>query len=212
MELTLVSSVLLPIALIQIVGWATPGPNHLTIITASVTAGRKAGLMAAMGIAAGALSWALIAVSGIAVVFELFPPLYSVLRGVGAAYLIYLGVNAFRSARRGGVFKLEPDRTSPATVAPFRTAYFVMMTNPKAVLFFGSVLTAFIPPEGSLALMILIVLQMAVLAAILNIIAALFFSHPPVIRGFQAASFSMSILFGLLFCGLGVLVVWDMLF
>ncbi len=212
MDVAIVANVLLPIALIQIVGWATPGPNHLTIITASVTAGRRAGLKAAMGIAVGALSWALIAVSGIAVVFELFPPLYNVLRGFGAAYLIYLGVNAFRSARRGGVFKLEPDRHSPATVAPFRTAYLVMMTNPKAVLFFGSILTAFIPPEGSPALMVLIVVQIAVLGAILNVIAALFFSHPPVMRAFQAASFGMSILFGILFCGLGVLVAWEMLF
>ena len=64
--------ILFPIAVVQLVAWAVPGPNHLTIISASVTSGRTAGLRAAMGVAAGALTWSLIAVSGIAIVFELY--------------------------------------------------------------------------------------------------------------------------------------------
>jgi len=148
-------SILFPIAVIQFVGWAVPGPNHLTIITASVTAGRPAGLKAAIGIAAGAFTWTLIAISGIAVLFELVPSLYIALRLFGAGYLIYLGINAFRAVRQGGMFSLDASAKSPATYAPFRTAYFVMITNPKAVLFFGSILTAFIPPDSSALLMII---------------------------------------------------------
>lgn len=211
MDTSSIAAILLPIALIQIVGWATPGPNHLTIITASVTAGRGAGLRAAMGIATGALVWSLIAVSGIAVIFQIVPPLYLGLQGLGAMYLIYLGINAFRAARRGGVFNLAADRTSPATHAPFRTAFLVMMTNPKAVLFFGSILTAFIPPDGPQWLMFVIAFQIGILGAVLNAIAAMFFSSPPVMRGFQAAGHAMSILFGILFVGLGLLVAWNVL-
>ena len=210
MDSTALLAILLPIAVIQTVGWATPGPNHLAIITASVTSGRAAGIRAAMGIAAGALTWSLIAVSGIAVIFEVVPSLYFALRAVGAAYLIYLGTNAFRAARRGGVFKLSPDMASPATKAPLRTAYLVMMTNPKAVLFFGSILTAFIPPEGSSWLMLMIVLQIGILAAILNTFAALFFSVGPVMRAFESFSYAISLVFGVLFCGLGALVAWDL--
>lgn len=211
MEPTVLLAVLIPIAIIQTVGWATPGPNHLTIITASVTSGRAAGIRAALGIAAGALTWSLIAVSGIAVIFEVVPPLYLALRAIGVAYLIYLGTNAFRAARRGGVFKLSPDEASPATRAPFRTAYLVMMTNPKAVLFFGSILTAFIPPDGSRWLMLVIVLQIGILAALLNIFAALFFSVGPVKRAFENYSFVISMVFGVLFCGLGAWVAWDII-
>ena len=211
MDTTSLLAILVPIAVIQTIGWATPGPNHLTIITASVTAGRAAGMRAAMGIAAGALTWSLIAVSGIAVIFELVRALYLALRIIGAAYLIYLGINAFRAARRGGVFNLSPNTASPATTKPFRTAYLVMMTNPKAVLFFGSILTAFIPPDGALWLMIVIALQIGILAAILNAFAALFFSVASVMRAFQNASFAVSILFGVLFCGLGALVAQDII-
>lgn len=209
MDLASLTSVLLPIALLQIVGWATPGPNHLTIITASVTGGRLAGLKAAMGIAAGALTWSLVAVSGLAVLFEFVPPLYTALRVVGALYLIYLGIGAFRAARSGGVFNLEADVSSPATSAPFRTAFLVMITNPKAVLFFGSILSSFIPPDGPRWLMFLIVLQIGLLGALLNTFAALFFSWPPVMRRFQAAGHPMSILFGILLVGLGLVVAFD---
>ena len=211
MDTAAVLAILFPIFVIQFVGWATPGPNHLTIITASVTAGRGAGLRAALGIAAGAFLWSLIAVSGIAVVFEIIPEVYVGLRLIGAAYLIYLGVGAFRAARSGGVFKLEPDRQSPATAAPFRTAFIVMMTNPKAVLFFGSILTAFIPPDGPRWLMGAIVLQIGVVAAALNLFAAVFFSSPPVMRAFQRASWAMSMAFGVLFVGLGLIVLWDVI-
>ena len=211
MEGTSIAAVLFPIALIQVVGWATPGPNHLTIITASVTAGRGAGIRAAMGIASGAFAWALIAVSGIAVIFEIWPPLFAGLRALGAAYLIYLGLMAFRAARQGGVFQLNPDQASPATRAPYRTAFLVMLTNPKAVLFFGAILTAFIPPDGPRWLMGAIAGQILVLGAVLNTCAALFFSAPAVMRRFQAAGFAMSLIFGTLFVGLGLLVAWDLI-
>ena len=211
MDLANLVNILFPIAVIQFVGWAVPGPNHLTIVSASVASGRVAGMRAAMGIAAGALTWTLIAVSGITVVFEWAPSLYIALRTFGAGYLIYLGINAFRAVRNGGMFDLDASSPSPATYAPFRTAYVVMITNPKAVLFFGSILTAFIPRESTGWLMAIIVIQIGVFGAILNAFAALCFSSTAVIRGFQAASVWMSLLFGALFCTLGIVVAWDVI-
>ena len=124
-------AILTPIAVIQTICWATLGRNHLTIITTSATSGRAAGLRAAMVIAARALTWSPIAVSCVAVIFEVFPSLYFASRVVGAAYPNDLGIGPFRAARCGGVFTLIPDAAPPATTAPFRTAYLVMMTNPK---------------------------------------------------------------------------------
>ncbi len=211
MDASTFAAVLFPIFLVQFVGWATPGPNHLTILTAAVTAGRPAGVRAGLGIAAGAVSWALITVSGIAVIFELFPQVFVGLRLAGAGYLIFLGIGALRSARQGGVFRLEPEARSPATTAPFRTAYLVMMTNPKAVLFFGSIMTSLVPADGSGWLMAAIVVQMGLTGAILNVSTGLFFSSPAVVRAFQNTSAVMSTVLGLLFCGLGVFVLWDVI-
>ncbi len=197
------------IAVAQVLGWAIPGPNHLSIVSATVSGGRGAGLAAAFGIAAGALTWALLAVSGIAVLFELFPSIFVTVRLVGAGYLIYLGVRALRSLRSGGMLSMTNVTKTKAQPRPFLTSYLVMMTNPKAVLFFGSILTAFIPPEGSLLLMILIVAQIAILGTALNVCAALFFSTPAVLAGFEKAGPTITVAFGLLFCGLGVWVGYE---
>lgn len=109
------------------------------------------------------------------------------------------------------MFRFDANVRSPATNAPFRTAYFVMMTNPKAVLFFGSILTAFIPPESPSWLMIIIAAQVGFLGAILNAFAAIFFSSTVFMRWFQAAGIWMSVVFGILFSALGVFVAWDVL-
>lgn len=197
------------IAAIQVAGWAIPGPNHLTIISASLSGGRRAGLAAAFGIGAGAFTWALLAVSGIAILFELFPPLFHAIRVAGAAYLIYLGINAFRAAKTGGMLSFATAGTAKAPKRPFITAYTVMMTNPKAVLFFGSILTAFIPQDGPFWLHIAVIAEVGFLGTILNIIAALFFSIPAVMHGFQAAGRGAALVFGVLFCGLGLFVAYE---
>jgi len=202
-------TMLVSIAAIQFVGWAIPGPNHLAIVTASVNGGRRAGLAAGLGIAAGAFTWALLAVSGLALVFELFPSLFFAIRFAGAGYLIYLGINAFGSVKSGGMLRISASATGKAPKAPFLTAYTVGMTNPKAVLFFGSILTAFIPKDGSILLMGAVVAEVGILSAVLNTIAALFFSLPAVVRGFQAAGKASAALFGTLFCLLGGLVAYE---
>lgn len=211
MDFASLSNILLPVAAIQLVGWAVPGPNHLTIVTASVTAGRSAGFRAAMGIAAGGFTWTVITVSGLAVVFELFPWAFVALRLVGAGYLVYLGVNAFLSVSRGGMFSLDSDANSPATQAPFRTAYIVMMTNPKAVLFFGSILAAFIPPDSSAWLLIAIVIQFGIIGIVLNGFAAILFSSRAFVKKFQSAGTWMALAFAVSFTILGALVTWDVL-
>jgi threonine/homoserine/homoserine lactone efflux protein len=48
--------ILLPIAAIQFLGWAAPGPNHLMILSASVTSGRAVGIRVALGIAADSVT------------------------------------------------------------------------------------------------------------------------------------------------------------
>ena len=201
MDATSLIVMLTSIAAIQFVGWAVPGPNHLAIISATVSGGRRAGLASAFGIAAGAFTWALLAVSGIAVLFDLFPPLFHAIRIAGAAYLIYLGITALRSIASGGLINIAVSGAKIAPKSPFLTAYTVMMTNPKAVLFFGSILTAFIPQDGPVWLLAAVVIEVGLWGAILNIIAALFFSVPAVMRGFQAAGPVVSLIFGGLCCG-----------
>jgi len=85
----------------------------------------------------------------------------------------------------------------------------VMMTNPKAVLYFGSILTAFVPPHAPLWLLLLIVAMGSVQATIQNLITASVFSAPPVQRWFKAAHRLLQRLFGTLYIALGLGVAVD---
>ncbi|MBL1437589.1 MAG: LysE family translocator [Rhodobacteraceae bacterium] len=192
---------LIAISTINMLAWLTPGPNMLVIISAA-TQSRKAGYVTALGVGFGGVIWGLLAVSGIAIVFELFPKAALALRLFGAGYLIWLGYKAWQST--------APAATLPrVTPAPFKTGLMVMMTNPKAVLYFGSILTAFVPAHAPLWLLVLIVMLGSLQATIQNLITARLFSAPPVQRWFNAAHRALQRLFGTLYIVLGLGVAVD---
>ncbi len=192
---------LIAISTINMLAWLTPGPNMLVIISAA-TQSRRAGYVTALGVGFGGVIWGLLAVSGIAIVFELFPKAALLLRLFGAGYLIWLELKAWQSTTPMGALT----RTTPA---PFKTGLMVMMTNPKAVLYFGSLLTAFVPAHAPIWLLLLIVAMGSMQATIQNLITASLFSAPPVQRWFKAAHRILQRLFGTLYAVLGIGVAVD---
>src|SRR4029453_16364357 len=74
-----------------------PGPDMLYVSTRSLTQGRRAGVISALGIAAGAGGHTVAIASGLAGLLRAAPPAYDIVKFAGAAYLIWLGVQALRS-------------------------------------------------------------------------------------------------------------------
>ena len=73
-----------------------PGPDMLYISTRSLTQGRRAGVISALGIAAGSVVHTVAIASGLAALLRALPLAYDIVRLAGAAYLIWLGVQALR--------------------------------------------------------------------------------------------------------------------
>ena len=81
----------------------SPGPNFLATMYAASTRSRRAGLHVTAGIAVGTTIWATGSLLGLAVVFQAAGWLYLIVKYVGAAYLIYLGIKLIRrTAPRAG--------------------------------------------------------------------------------------------------------------
>jgi threonine/homoserine/homoserine lactone efflux protein len=200
-----------PVALLMFFGWASPGPNHLAILSASVGAGRAAGIATALGICTATLLWLSLAMGGVTALFDLFPRFLLVFRIAGAFFLFWLGYQALRSSLSpsGAAKKVKP--SSKTGWRAYRTGFVVNATNPKAAIFFGTLLTAFVPHDGSWVLLASVVLTTTAMAVILNVFAAYMYSTKAVIGGFQAASKPLSVVFGLLFGALGIIVIWDAL-
>src|SRR5438105_14817791 len=134
---------------------ALPGPATALFLHRTIRDGRAAGLAAVAGNEIGVFCWALAAGAGLTGLLRANRWLYLALHVVGAVVLVYLGVSAWRSARRqgddaefGAAFARRlPSGRSPA--AAFRASLVTIAANPKAAVFAFSFFPQFLPRHGS---------------------------------------------------------------
>ncbi|WP_263063732.1 LysE family translocator [Dickeya dadantii] len=129
------------VATIAALGMISPGPDFFLVIKNAVRYPRLAAMMTAVGVIAGVATHMAYCVAGLAVVITTTPWLFSLLKYVGAAYLIWLGIQSLRS-RGGG--KLDLSGLTPQQVGlwkAFIQGYLCNLLNPKATLFFLAVFT-----------------------------------------------------------------------
>ncbi|WP_226067354.1 LysE family translocator [Dickeya zeae] len=129
------------VATIAALGMISPGPDFFLVIKNAVRYPRLAAMMTTVGVIAGVATHMAYCVAGLAVVITTTPWLFSLLKYVGAAYLIWLGIQALCS--RGGS-KLDLSGLMPQRVGlwkAFLQGYLCNLLNPKATLFFLAVFT-----------------------------------------------------------------------
>jgi threonine/homoserine/homoserine lactone efflux protein len=137
-----------------------PGPDMLYVSTRSLTQGRRAGVISALGIAAGSVAHTVAIASGLAALLGALPLAYEIVRFAGAAYLIWLGIQALRN--RSGLASGKPLEHA-SDWAIFRQGAITNVLNPKVALFFLAFLPQFVDPQrGSVAL------QLVVLGTLFN--------------------------------------------
>jgi threonine/homoserine/homoserine lactone efflux protein len=141
-----------------------PGPAVLYIVTRSVAQGRRAGLASVLGVATGTLVHVLFAALGLSAVLMSSATAFTVVKYLGAAYLVYLGITKMlRSAQRVG--GSDVPRRQPLARA-YRQGALVSVLNPKTALFFLAFLPQFVDPaRGS------VTLQLGILGALLVMVS-----------------------------------------
>ncbi|PRC91818.1 LysE family translocator [Solimicrobium silvestre] len=121
----------------------SPGPGVLLAISTSVTLGARRTLYSSAGNALGVFIVATVAITGLGLLLQTSTMAFSVLKIIGAGYLIYLGVRQWRSKAAAA----QPKTTT--AIASTRSKVFlhgllVALTNPKAILFFTAIFPQFI--------------------------------------------------------------------
>lgn len=124
----------------------TPGPDLLYIAGRSAVQGRKAGVVAALGIGAGCLFHVLAAALGLSMILVSSSLLFSLVRYVGAAYLFYLGITTLFSVQN--LDGHAPQLTVLPLAKIFRQAILINVLNPKVALFFMALLPQFVAPAA----------------------------------------------------------------
>lgn len=122
-----------------------PGPAVLYIVAQSVPGGRRAGIVSALGVSTGGLFHVGAAVIGLSALLAASAEAFTVVKLLGAAYLVYLGIRALlsRDERIGG------RHVEPTLGRTYRRGVVVNVLNPKTALFFVAFLPQFVDPDGS---------------------------------------------------------------
>ncbi len=127
----------------------TPGPSIAYVMSRSFGEGQTAGLVSALGLGTGSLLHAIAATLGLSAVVAYSPMAYAVVKYVGAAYLVYLGVGLVRQ-RTALLVEVVPPRRSLRRV--YWQGVLTEILNPKIALFFLAFLPQFVDPaRGSVA-------------------------------------------------------------
>jgi threonine/homoserine/homoserine lactone efflux protein len=123
-----------------------PGPDMLFILATGARGGPRAGLLATAGVAVSEIVQITAVAAGLAALFAAAPAAFTVLRVCGAAYLLYLGIQALRSARRGSPVTADGQAQAgaPSASYAFGRGAVTNLANPKSVTFVVAFLPQFV--------------------------------------------------------------------
>lgn len=181
-----------------------PGPATVLTVARATTSGTRVGVATGLGIAVGDLIHTALSVIGLSAVILASAFLFSLIKYIGAAYLVYLGLRA--------LFDRAPDPTMQKTLplsasSAFRQAILAEVLNPKTALFFLAFLPQFVNPQNGAVMAQLVVFGVILVA--LGLVSTLSFAlaagkvghvlrtHPAVLR-WQGK------VVGSIYCALGI--------
>jgi threonine/homoserine/homoserine lactone efflux protein len=187
---------------VVVLAYAIPGPDFAVILR-SATRGWRTGMAAALGALSGLCVHMLVAAVGLSVLLARSPGALTTIRWAGAAYLVWLGISLVRASF---IAEKSTDQTPDvSTSRAFTQAMLTNLLNPKAILFFASVIPQFVVAGTSTTVQVLalgavdVVTGLVFYALLVATAASLssWFSRPTVRRRWDRAT-------GGILTGLGV--------
>lgn len=136
------------VAPVYALAMVSPGPSFLLVSSCALAQGRAAGVKTGLGVAAGEILYIVLSLWGMALMIEKMAWLALVIKIAGGLFLVYLGVQAWRST-------LGPKRATgipeaPKTGTPFTRGFLVSVANPKTMAFFASIFALALRPDMDL--------------------------------------------------------------
>ena len=156
---------LLPFFAASVLLAIAPGPDNIFVLTQSALRGRRAGLVVMLGLCTGLIVHSTAVALGVAVIFQTSALAFSVLKFMGAGYLVYLAWLAFRASAT----KFQAERSPEAGLwKQYRRGIIMNITNPKVSIFFLAFLPQFADPSrGPISLQLLLLGGVFIIATIL---------------------------------------------
>jgi threonine/homoserine/homoserine lactone efflux protein len=126
-----------------------PGPDIMYLLARSLHSGPREGIPLAAGLSTGPIFHTTLVAVGVAAFIQNSPTAFTIMKCVGAAYLLYLAWKAFRAVPKPLSISGEVEETARSSL--FLRGVLMNISNPKVLLFFLALLPQFIDPNGSLS-------------------------------------------------------------
>lgn len=148
----------------------SPGPATIVVASHAYSGGMKNAIGPILGIHGGNFIWYILSGMGLIALIQTAPLFYDVIRWIGVIYLLWIGYQIYNSRNRNLSFRGGKVR---GLASGFLTGLMVHLSNPKAMLFYATILPPFIDPTANIPLQILI---LACVTLITESIGLLFYS------------------------------------
>ncbi|WP_252179481.1 LysE family transporter [Endozoicomonas sp. 4G] len=173
---------LISISVIAVLMAISPGADFIMITRNSICFSRRAGVFSSLGVSAALWVHIAYSIAGLAVIISKSIVLFSVLKYAGAAYLIYIGWQTFRSSND---IELSQAKGSMSSLSAFKIGFVTNVLNPKAPIFFLSIFTQIVTPDTPIVIQIIYGAIISATHLIWFTIVAVFFTQPKLLQMFN---------------------------
>src|SRR3546814_647503 len=137
------------ILLLHLMGAISPGQAFVMVVHTAAVEGFRPAVFAALGLAAGAVIWALAALLGLTFLFQVAPSALLAFQLAGAAFLLWIAWQMIRHAE-APLPRVDAKGPAPRTIrSAFRLGLLTQLANPKIAVFFGAVFVGVVPRDAS---------------------------------------------------------------
>lgn len=184
------------IGLIQLLAVAMPGPDFAIVVNNALLYSRRTALYTAIGIALGATVHMTYCLLGLAIVITQTTGLFTVIKTLGAAYLIYIGIKAILTPSQPAHIELGKASVNLQPRQALRQGLLCNLLNSKATLYFLGLFTLVIQPQTPLHIQVGYGLEMLVITLLWFICLALVIGHQRLKQSLQRAQAIITKLMG----------------
>jgi len=171
---------ILTVALVHLLAAMSPGPDFILVTRNSLAYSRKSGIYTALGLAFGICVHVTYSLVGIGFIIAQSVLLFSILKLIGAGYLIFIGYKALKALRQTKTTENRLREIHLEKNKALRMGFLTNVTNPKVTLFFLSVFTLVINPTTPLYIKLIMGTEMAVATFLWFSLVATVVSHPAI--------------------------------
>lgn len=196
---------LLSVSVIAMFMAISPGSDFVMVTKNSMFHGRAAGLYSSLGIALAIWVHVAYSIAGLAVIISNSVVLFSVIKYLGAAYLIYVGWKTFKTTPQENV-EHSHEYKSLSAFAAFKNGFISNVLNPKTTIFFLSLFTQVVNPETPIALQVVYGAIICAAHLIWFSTISVFLSQPALLKKFNAMKSKIEKVVGSILIGFGVKV------